>query len=343
MGLLQGLVDLAERGRIPDRLLIAGMWMVCRRRRSTARRALRDGRQADFVAACRSGPVAIATDAANEQHYEVPPEYFHLVLGPRLKYSCALYPTGDETLAEAEEAMLELTCERAGIVDGMRVLDLGCGWGSLSMWIARRFPGCRVVAMSNSNAQRLDIERRCREQGIDNVEVITADIIDFEPDATFDRIVSVEMMEHVRNHDALFRRIAGWLAPDGKLFVHVFANRELCYPFEDRGEADWMSRWFFTGGMMPSSDLLTDLGVLRLEERWNVSGTHYARTLRDWLARHDAARDEVMEVLVGAYGSDASIWFQRWRMFFLACATLFGFDGGDEWFVAHYLFGDSAR
>lgn len=336
--MLQRLVNLAERGRIPDRLLVAAMWFVCLRRRSTARRALADGRQTEFVSACRNGPIAIETDAANEQHYEVPPEFFHLVLGPRLKYSCALYPTGRETLAQAEEAMLELTCARAGIADGMRVLDLGCGWGSLSMWIAQRYPDCTIVAMSNSTAQRLDIERRCRAQGIDNVEVVTADIVDFEPDGTFDRIVSVEMMEHVRNHAELFRRISGWMAPDGKLFVHVFVNRDLCYPFEDRGEADWMSRWFFTGGMMPSWDLLPDLGVLRLERRWKVSGTQYARTLRDWLAQQDGAGGRVMEVLESTYGADADVWFQRWRMFFLACATLFDFGHGDEWFVAHYLF-----
>lgn len=332
------LVDLAEHGRVPDRLLTVAMWTFCRGRRTSARRARRDGRQSEFIASCRTGPIAVATDSANEQHYEVPPEFFHLVLGPALKYSCALYPTGRESLAEAEEAMLSLTCERAGITDGMRILDLGCGWGSLSLWMARRFPNCSVVAVSNSTSQRLDIERRCRDEGIDNVEVRTADINDFEPEGTFDRIVSVEMMEHVRNHRALFERISKWLAPDGKLFVHVFANRDLCYPFEDRGSGDWMSRYFFTGGMMPSWDLLPDLGVLHLEQRWKVAGTHYARTLRDWLARQDAARTEIMAIMTSTYGADAEVWFQRWRMFFLACATLFDFDHGDEWFVAHYVF-----
>lgn len=336
--MLRAIVRMTESGRVPDPVLRAGMWVLCRRRLATARRDLRDGRQERFIAECERGPIAVATDAANEQHYELPPEFFRLVLGPNLKYSSALYPTGRETLAEAEEAMLALTCERAGIADGMRVLDLGCGWGSLSLWIAGRFPTCSVVAVSNSHAQRLEIERRCRERGIDNVEVVTADITDFRPSGTFDRIVSVEMLEHVRNHRELLRRIRTWLAPDGRLFVHVFVDRELCYPFEDRGEGDWMSRYFFTGGMMPSWDLLPALGVLRLERRWKVSGTHYARTLRDWLRRQDAAHAEVMAVMERTYGDQASVWFQRWRMFFLACATLFDLDRGDEWFVAHYLF-----
>lgn len=290
------------------------------------------------MASCRSGPIAVATETANDQHYELPAEFFHLVLGPHRKYSSALFPTGGETLVEAEEAMLRSTCERAGITNGMRVLDLGCGWGSLSLWIAEHFPDCSVVAVSNSHAQRLDIERRCRERSITNVEVHTADINDFRPIGAFDRIVSVEMMEHVRNHDALFRRLRDWLEPDGKLFVHIFVDRELCYPFEDRGEGDWMTRHFFTGGMMPSWDLLPELGILRLEQRWKVPGHHYARTLREWLARQDAQRDAVMDVLRATYGADADVWFQRWRMFFLACATLFDFDHGDEWFVAHYLF-----
>jgi len=341
--MLHRLIDSAERGRIPDRLLTMGMWLLCRRRRTTARRALADGTQAEFIDSCRTGPIAVATEAANAQHYEVPAEFFHLVLGPNLKYSSALYPTGRESLAEAEAAMLELTCDRAGIADGMRVLDLGCGWGSLSLWIARTFPSCSVVAMSNSAVQRADIEARCRAEGIDNVEVITADINDFEPTGTFDRIVSVEMMEHVRNHTELFERIDRWLEPDGRLFVHIFANRKLCYPFVTRGEADWMSTHFFTGGMMPSWDLLPSLGVLRLEQRWKVNGSHYARTLRQWLDRLDAQRDDVLATLRPTYGDDAERWVQRWRMFFLACATLFDFDHGDEWFVAHYRFTRSDR
>jgi cyclopropane-fatty-acyl-phospholipid synthase len=335
---LQRVIDAAERGSFGDRTLEAAMWLLCRRRRATARRASRTGEQAAFLAAAHQGPTAVATDRANEQHYELPPEYFRLALGPQRKYSSALYPTGTESLSEAEEAMLALTVERAGITDGMRVLDLGCGWGSLSMWIARRFPRCTVVAMSNSNAQRLDIETRCATEGITNVEVITADINDFTPPGRFDRIVSVEMMEHVRNHRLLFERISRWLEPDGRLFVHIFVNRDSCYPFETRGRADWMSTYFFTGGMMPSWDLLPELRVLQLVDRWKVNGVHYGRTLRHWLARHDDHRIEVMEVMERTYGDDAAIWFQRWRMFFLACATLFEFDHGDEWFVAHYLF-----
>jgi len=335
---LQRFIDAAEHGRLSDRVLGRAMWLLCRRRRTTARRDLRSGAQRAFLAGCDIGPIAIETDAANTQHYELPPEWFHLVLGPHLKYSSALYPTGTESLAEAEEAMLALTVERAGITDGMRVLDLGCGWGSLSMYVARRFPNCSVVAVSNSRAQRLDIEARCTREGLDNVEVRTADVNDFTPEGRFDRIVSVEMMEHVRNHRVLFERLATWLERDGRLFVHIFVNRELCYPFETRGRADWMSTHFFTGGMMPSWDRLPDLGVLDLVDRWKVSGLHYGLTLRQWLARHDAQRDEVMVQMTRTYGADGEIWFHRWRMFFLACATLFEFDHGDEWFVAHYLF-----
>lgn len=336
--MLQRVIDAAERGRFDDRTLGMAMWLLCRRRRTTARRANRTGVQAAYLATCRQGPVAIATDRANEQHYELPPEYFHLVLGPQRKYSSALYPMGTENLAEAEEAMLDLTVERAGITDGMRVLDLGCGWGSLSLWIARRFPGCSVTAVSNSNAQRLDIEARCADEGITNVEVVTADINDFAPTDRFDRIVSVEMMEHVRNHALLLERISNWLEPDGRLFVHIFVNRDSCYPFETRSRADWMTTHFFTGGTMPSWDLLPELDVMDLVDRWKVNGSHYGRTLRHWLERHDDRRTEVMSVMNRTYGADGPIWFQRWRMFFLACATLFEFDHGDEWFVAHYLF-----
>jgi len=335
---LQRVIDAAERGRFSDRTLEAAMGLLCRRRRTTARRARRNGEQAAFLAACHEGPVAIATDRANEQHYELPPEYFHLVLGPQRKYSSAFYPTGTESLAEAEEAMLALTAERAGIADGMRVLDLGCGWGSLSLWIARRFPHCSVTTVSNSNAQRLDIEARCADEGLTNMEVVTADINDFVPTGRFDRIVSVEMMEHVRNHAVLLERISTWLEPDGRLFVHIFVNRDSCYPFETRSEADWMTTYFFTGGTMPSWDLLCELDVMDLVDRWKVNGSHYGRTLRHWLERHDDRRAEVMSEMNRTYGADGPIWFQRWRMFFLACATLFEFDRGDEWFVAHYLF-----
>ena len=336
--MLNRLIDLAERGRIPDGALTLAMSALCRRRRTTARRALRSGEQNEFIQSCDIGPIAVQTEAANEQHYEVPAEYFNLVLGPNLKYSSAYYPTGTESLAQAEEAMLTLTCERAGIVDGMRVLDIGCGWGSLSLWIARQFPRCQVVAVSNSHSQRADIEARCQREGITNVQVITADINEFEPEGQFDRIVSIEMMEHVRNHRELFERIDRWLAPDGRLFVHIFVNQTLCYPFVTRGEADWMSTHFFTGGMMPSWDRLPDLGVLPLVERWKVDGTHYARTLRDWLKKQDTLNHDVMDVMVATYGQDGRRWFQRWRMFYLACAALFAFDRGNEWFVAHYLF-----
>ena len=335
-------IGLAERGRIPDRWMERGMRRMMRRRLRRSAREAASGRQAAFIADCDRSEVAVEVDAANEQHYEVPAEFFVKILGPHLKYSSALFPTGSESIAEAEELMLALTCERAGLTDGMRVLELGCGWGSLTLWMARHFPRSRIVAVSNSSSQRVFIEQRCAALGLSNVEVHTADINDFTPTGRFDRVVSVEMFEHVRNHRRLLERIDSWLEPDGRLFVHIFCNRQYCYPFVDEGAGDWMARHFFTGGMMPSWDRLPDLGVLPLVERWELDGSNYGRTLRRWLERQDAARAEIIDLFGGVYGPEtAVVWFNRWRMFHLACAELFEFDDGREWFVAHYLFAAS--
>jgi cyclopropane-fatty-acyl-phospholipid synthase len=288
----------------------------------------------------RSGPIAVATDRANEQHYEVPAEFFREVLGSRLKYSSAFWPEGVTDLDRAEEAMLELTCRRAGIEDGMEVLDLGCGWGSLSLWIAERYPACRVVGVSNSSSQRQFIMNEAARRGLDNVEVHTADMNAFSPERRFDRVVSIEMFEHMRNVEALLDRIAGWLKPEGRLLVHVFCHREFAYFFETDGDNDWMARHFFTGGTMPSEDLYPNMrGDLTVEKHWRVDGRHYEKTLLAWLARLDASRPTVLDMFREVYGpADASRWLQRWRVFFLACAELFGYRDGKEWFVAHYLF-----
>jgi cyclopropane-fatty-acyl-phospholipid synthase len=279
-------------------------------------------------------------EAANRQHYEVPAAFFVPVLGRRLKYSCAWWPPHVRTLDAAEEAMLALTCERAALQDGMEILELGCGWGSLTLWMAERFPGSRILAVSNSHSQRAFIDGRARERGLRNVTTLTCDMNDFESAERFDRVVSVEMFEHLRNYELLLGRIADWLRPNGRLFVHVFAHRYHAYPFEDKGRADWMARHFFTGGLMPSEDLLLHFQRdLVLEQRWRVSGTHYERTSNAWLENLDAHRAALLPVLAQAYGRGSEdLWLQRWRIFFLACAEMFGFRGGDEWGVAHYRF-----
>jgi cyclopropane-fatty-acyl-phospholipid synthase len=289
--------------------------------------------------------VAIHTDAANRQHYELPPGFFEQCLGPRLKYSGCYYPTGGETLAQAEEAMLALYGERAQLADGQDILELGCGWGSLTLWMAQQYPNARITAVSNSAPQRRFIEAQCRARGLANVRVLTCDVNRLElPAEAFDRCVSIEMFEHMRNYATLLGRIGGWLRADGRLFVHIFCHRTLLYPFETEGGDNWMGRHFFTGGLMPAADtLLWFQDALRIEDRWLVDGTHYQLTANHWLANQDARRGEVMAILREAYGEAAAkLWFQRWRMFWMACAELFGYDHGREWMVAHYRFAKGA-
>jgi cyclopropane-fatty-acyl-phospholipid synthase len=278
---------------------------------------------------------------ANEQHYEVPASFFRTVLGSRMKYSGGFWPDGVSNLDASEEAMLQLTAERAGIENGHRILELGCGWGSFSLWAAERFPASRVVGVSNSASQREFILGEARRRGLDNLEILTCDMNRFEAPGRFDRVVSVEMFEHMRNWPELFRRISGWLAPGGKLFIHVFASRRFAYLFETDEDDDWMGRHFFTGGMMPSHDLLPRVaGPLTLEEHWVVPGTHYARTSEAWHENLLRNGEAATAALTGPLSPDeARVQVRRWRMFFLACAELFGFDGGREWHVSHYRLG----
>ncbi|MGZ5186242.1 MAG: SAM-dependent methyltransferase [Caldimonas sp.] len=336
-------LDWVEQGLVPDRVVRLGIRRLLRERLAEigAGDAEASARTAEaFIASLATSEVALLTDKANEQHYEVPAEFFGRVLGPHRKYSCCQWQDGTLTLGDAEAAALATTCERAGLVDGQRVLELGCGWGSLTLWMAERYPASRVTALSNSHSQRVFIEAEAARRGLANVRVITGDFRHFASGERFDRVVSVEMFEHLRNWPEAFRRVAGWLAQGGRFFMHVFAHRTTPYAFVDRDASDWMSRHFFSGGMMPSDDLaLRFQDELRLVERWRWSGRHYAKTAEAWLANLDASRAALWPLFESVYGAgSAATWWMRWRLFFLSCAELFAYDGGESWLVSHYLF-----
>jgi cyclopropane-fatty-acyl-phospholipid synthase len=336
-----------ERDLLPDWLVRIGI----RRLVSARLRKEQQGSPAEqaerlmqFVEQLRQSPVAIRPDAANAQHYEVPAEFFRLVLGPRMKYSCALWNASAKDLAHAEEAMLDLTCRRGRLEDGQDVLELGCGWGSLSLFMASRFPNSRFLAVSNSHSQKQFIDTEAARRGLKNLTVITADMNDFSTDSRFDRIVSVEMFEHMRNYAELLRRIASWSRPGALLFVHVFSHSRYAYPYEVHDASDWMAQHFFTGGVMPSDDLLLYFQEhFSIREHWRFSGVHYQKTSEAWLECLDQHREEVLDLFASVYGKDqAHRWMARWRVFFMACAELFGFASGNEWIVSHYLFEMSA-
>jgi cyclopropane-fatty-acyl-phospholipid synthase len=335
-------IDMAERGILPDWLIRRGIRALLRRRlvQEHARDPERQSnRYRELIEELGESAIAIETDKANEQHYEVPAAFYELALGSHLKYSSAYWPEGVHNLDQAEAAMLEQTCEHADLAEGQDILELGCGWGSLTLWMASRYPGSRITAVSNSASQRAHILSRALEFGLDNIEVITCDVNELELDRQFDRIVSVEMFEHVRNYRGLLSRVACWMKPEARLFVHIFCHRYLAYPFETEGEGNWMGKYFFTGGLMPAADTLLHFADdVQLEKRWLFSGNHYARTARAWLDNVDSRRREVRQVMQSAYGNDAVVWQQRWRIFFMACEELFAFDRGNAWLVAHYRF-----
>jgi len=295
--------------------------------------------EADFVAAMQGRPVAEYAKAANEQHYQLPVAFFEAVLGPRLKYSSCLYPSGSETLVEAEVLALEATCVHADLKDGQSILELGCGWGSLSLWMAEHYPTARIVAVSNSASQRHHIEARATEPGLNNLKVITADMNDFATDESgFDRIVSVEMFEHMANWTTLLTRARHWLAPDGRLFLHVFTHRDTPYRFDVGDRTDFIAQYFFTGGLMPSQALARAFpDLFEVEAEWRWSGEHYRCTADRWLANMDGHSVAVRQAMAAAYGpAEARRWTRRWRRFFMATAGLFGHAGGTVWGVGHY-------
>ena len=328
----------AEKGWLPDPVIRWGIRKLVAERHQEESERLRAGQTQTWIHSLAHAPIALATDEANDQHYEVPPEFFRQCLGANLKYSGCDWINGAETLSEAEVESLDLICARAQLANGQRILELGCGWGSLSLWMASKYPEATVVSVSNSNPQREYIEAEARNRGLSNLTVITCNMVEFEPGGHFDRIVSVEMFEHMRNWPALLSRCHGWLHEDGKMFLHVFAHRDFAYPFEGADSSNWMAREFFTGGMMPSHSMLSELDTpFSVEDRWWVPGEHYAKTAEAWLENIDAKRRDALGIFKGHYGAEAGRVVQRWRIFFMACAELFGYRNGNEWGVSHHL------
>ncbi len=341
-------IQLAEKGLLPDRLIRQGITNLSKQRlQEIVANNCEVGAQIEtaFFDSMSDAPIALVPELANAQHYELPTEFFEFCLGKHRKYSSCFWLEETSTLEDAETQALQLSCEHADLQDGQNILELGCGWGSLTLWMASHYPNSRITAVSNSNSQREYINKTAKERGLKNITVITCDMNTFEPsqfsiEAGFDRVVSVEMFEHMRNHQVLYAKIHDWLIPGGKFFMHIFVHRSTPYAFEVQGDDDWMSQYFFSGGMMPSDDLpLHFQEKLKLNRRWRWDGTHYEKTANAWLANMDKHEAVITPILVKTYGAqDAVKWRNRWRIFFMACAELFGYNNGQEWWVSHYQF-----
>lgn len=335
--------SLLHKNLVPDALIRQGIRKLCGQRLRDERQPTWEqqiARRYELLQKLRESPLAIHTDDANEQHYELPSEFFHTVLGSHLKYSSCYWKPGTQDLDTAEADMLQLTCERATLANGQTILELGCGWGSLSLWMAEHFPEANITSMSNSSTQKAFIDNRAKERGLTNLTVITKDINHFDVESKFDRVVSVEMFEHVRNYEILFSKIHQWLKPGGRLFTHVFCHKDMPYTYEIVDESDWMAKYFFTGGTMPSVDMFLHFADgFRLNHQWIVNGIHYWKTCEAWLENMDKNRTALMPLFENTYGKDKALqWWVYWRIFFLACAELFRYNQGNEWMVCHYQF-----
>lgn len=335
------MISLIERGWVPDSLIRTGIRQLLRKRLSDEKNNFKKKDHFNsFVGTLCSRPIAVDTSKANDQHYELPPSFFNLILGKYNKYSSCYWGDGATSLDEAEASSLKITCERAELSDDMDILELGCGWGSLSLWIAEKYPKSRVTSISNSNQQREFINRAAKLKNLNNLTVVTCDMNSFNAETKFDRVVSVEMFEHMQNYERLMENISSWLKINGKLFVHIFCHQRFAYFFSTEGSDNWMGRYFFTGGLMPSEDLLLKFQKnISLDNQWRWNGCHYKLTSNAWLKNMDREKINILPILEKVYGrNERNIWFQRWRIFFMACAELFGYNSGNQWLVAHYLF-----
>lgn len=335
-----------EYGAIPDPAIRFGIRQLCKARLHEFDFNSLEKTQSEaqaYANMLKASPLAVHTREANEQHYELPSDFFLHVLGKNLKYSSCYWDENTKTLDEAEDLALSIYLERAQIKDGMRILELGCGWGSLTLFMAKAFPNSQIVAISNSSSQKLFIDQEAKKRNLKNVLVLTRDISQLESLAlefdSFDRVMSVEMFEHFKNYEILLSKISDVLTPEGKLFVHIFTHKDFSYPFETEGEDNWMGKYFFTGGQMPSHHLLFNFQRdLKLQESWAWDGTHYEKTSNAWLERMDANKDLIKDLFARTYGKESTEWFNRWRVFFMSCAELFGYERGQQWGVSHYLF-----
>jgi cyclopropane-fatty-acyl-phospholipid synthase len=333
---------LLEKDMLPDFIIRYGIRGLLAQRLQDEDKGNHEAQQEHFmklVEELKNSPIAVNTADANTQHYEVPANFFQLILGKHLKYSSGYWKEGVTSIDTSERDMLEITCDRAELKDGQTILELGCGWGSLSLFMAEKYPNSKITSVSNSHSQKVFIDGQAQKRNIKNLTILTADMNVFQIGEQFDRVVSVEMFEHMRNYQLLMNKVTSFLTPHGKLFVHIFTHKDFAYKFEVQDETDWMSKYFFTGGIMPSDHLLLYFQKeLKIEQHWRVSGVHYEKTSNAWLQNMDSHKQQIMEIMNQVYGKDALKWWSYWRIFFMSCAELWGYKQGKEWMVSHYLF-----